>query len=166
MTLCFLALLFVLSSSALPGCLILHTLCLPFSSLTAVSLTCSPLGLPNLFLLALFPFTLHFHGLVTVNRLHYGKGISTLLPLFHINVEVVVILPSETFNFPVHVFQYVVLIPVTVCQYMKTITLTYPNFCVILNQSRFQNLLYCHIFLLSPRLYHAGVVGASFMLLM
>lgn len=43
----FLALLFMLSSSALPGCLILHTLYLISVSLTAMSLVCSPLGLPR-----------------------------------------------------------------------------------------------------------------------
>lgn len=52
-TLCFLVLLFILSSTALPGYLILHTFCLISVSLTAMLLTCSPLGLPNVFLLTL-----------------------------------------------------------------------------------------------------------------
>lgn len=51
--LCFLALLFLLSSPVLPGCLILsHTPSDTSVSITTMLLVCSPLGLPCFFLLS------------------------------------------------------------------------------------------------------------------
>nr|DAZ31207.1 MAG TPA: hypothetical protein [Caudoviricetes sp.] len=75
--------------------------------------------------------TLHFHGLVTVHGC-ITVGICPAL-FFQINVEIVIILPCETFKISKHIIKNVILIPIPACNQME-ISTTNPNHRVIINQ--------------------------------